>query len=86
MSEPIEKPMEETGDDRRSFLRKCGTYAAVTPAAVTFLLSTSMSSKAIAASAGRPAVPPGKGRSGPPPGKGPGGRKPNRREPPGHLR
>ena len=39
-------------DDRRSFLKKAGTFAAVTPPAVTFLLSTSMSSKAIAASGG----------------------------------
>lgn len=41
-------------DDRRAFLAKCGKYAAITPPAVTFLLSTSMSSKAIAASGGRP--------------------------------
>ena len=39
-------------DDRRSFLKKCGTFAVVTPPAVTFLLSTSMSSKAIAKSGG----------------------------------
>ena len=38
--------------DRREFLRKAGTFAAVTPPAVTFLLSTSMSSKAIAKSGG----------------------------------
>jgi hypothetical protein len=43
-----------SGEDRRDFLKKCGTFAAVTPPAVTFLLSTSMSSKAIAASSGRP--------------------------------
>ena len=41
-------------DHRRDFLKKCGAFAAVTPPAVTFLLSTSMSSKAIAASSGRP--------------------------------
>ncbi|RST30068.1 hypothetical protein HMF7854_03920 [Sphingomonas ginkgonis] len=41
-------------DDRRDFLKKCGTFALVTPPAVTFLLSTSMSSKAIAASSGKP--------------------------------
>ena len=40
-------------DNRRTFLKKCGTFALVTPPAVTFLLSTSMSSKAIAASSGR---------------------------------
>jgi hypothetical protein len=45
---------EQRGDDRRDFLKKCGTFAAVTPPAVTFLLSTSMSSKAIAASGGKP--------------------------------
>lgn len=39
-------------EERREFLKKCGKFAAVTPPAVTFLLSTSMSSKAIAASAG----------------------------------
>lgn len=42
----------KTGDDRRDFLKKCGTFAAITPPAVTFLLSTTMSSKAIAASGG----------------------------------
>ena len=47
------KPVE----DRREFLRKTGTFAAVTPAAVTFLLSTSMSSRAIAASGGSPGNP-----------------------------
>jgi len=51
MLDDNEKP---SGDDRRDFLKKCGTFAAVTPPAVTFLLSTSMSSKAIAASSGRP--------------------------------
>ncbi len=42
----------EQKDDRREFLRKAGTFAAVTPAAITFLLSTSMSSQAIAKSGG----------------------------------
>lgn len=49
------------GDDRRNFLKKCGTFAAVTPPAVTFLLSTSMSSKAIAASSGTVSYKPGNG-------------------------
>ena len=40
-------------EDRREFLRKAGTFAAITPPVVTFLLSTSMSSRAIAASSGR---------------------------------
>ena len=39
-------------DDRRDFLKKCGKFALVTPPAVTFLLSTSLSSKAIAGSGG----------------------------------
>ena len=42
------------GDDRRDFLKKCGKFALVTPPTVSFLLSTSMSSRAIAASSGRP--------------------------------
>ena len=47
-------------DDRREFLKKTGKFAAVPPA-VAFLLSTSMSSKAIAASSGKPATRPGNG-------------------------
>ena len=47
-------------DDRREFLKKTGRFAAVPPA-VAFLLSTSMSSKAIAASSGQPATRPGNG-------------------------
>jgi len=50
----LDENPKPSGDDRRDFLKKCGTFAAVTPPAVTFLLSTSMSSKAIAASSGRP--------------------------------
>ena len=50
----LDEDPKPSGDDRRDFLKKCGTFAAVTPPAVTFLLSTSMSSKAIAASSGRP--------------------------------
>lgn len=38
--------------DRRTFLRSCGRFAAVTPPAVTLLLSTSLNSGAIAASGG----------------------------------
>ena len=37
-------------DDRREFLKKCGRFAAVTPTAVTLMLSTSQTSGAIAAS------------------------------------
>lgn len=35
-------------DDRRAFLKTCGRFAAVTPPVMTLLLSTSLSSKAIA--------------------------------------
>jgi hypothetical protein len=66
----------EATDDRREFLKKCGRFAVITPPAVTFLLSTSMSSKAIAASSGRPghgfgdtnhdhSGPPGQGKTSP---------------------
>ena len=50
-----------TGDDRRDFLKKCGTFAAVTPPAITFLLSTTMSSEAIAHSSGSSGGKPGNG-------------------------
>ena len=43
----------EADSERRAFLKDCGRYAAITPPAVTMLLSTAMSSKAIAASSGR---------------------------------
>lgn len=36
--------------DRREFLKKCGKFAAVTPPAITMLLSTSLTSNAIAKS------------------------------------
>ncbi|YCI04586.1 hypothetical protein M1D34_22335 [Ensifer sp. D2-11] len=42
-----QSPSEE---DRREFLKTCGRFAAVTPPAVTMLLSTSLTSNAIAAS------------------------------------
>ena len=37
-------------EDRRKFLATCGKFAAVTPPAITMLLSTSLNSKAIARS------------------------------------
>ncbi|EIG56175.1 hypothetical protein Bra1253DRAFT_00783 [Bradyrhizobium sp. WSM1253] len=40
-------------DDRREFLRSCGRFAAVTPPTITALLSTSLTSSAIASSDGR---------------------------------
>jgi hypothetical protein len=48
---------------RREFLKKCGRFAAITPPAVTFLLSTTLKSKAIAASSGSPGRSGGKGQS-----------------------
>lgn len=37
-------------EDRREFLKSCGKFAVVTPPAMTLLLSTSLSSTAIARS------------------------------------
>ena len=39
-------------DDRRAFLKTCGKFAAVTPPVMTLLLSTSLTSGAIASSGG----------------------------------
>lgn len=79
-------PTSDTSDteenrDRRDFLAKCGQFAAITPPAVTFLLSTSLTSKAIAASSGRPSHGSHGGKSdhgpsGGKPGNGPSGNKP----------
>lgn len=43
-------------DDRQEFLRSCGRFASVTPPTITALLSTSLSSTAIASSDGRRGV------------------------------
>lgn len=40
-------------EDRRKFLATCGKFAAVTPPAITMLLSTSLNSTAIAHSGGK---------------------------------
>ena len=48
--DPLSSPENE---DRRKFLASCGKFAAVTPPAVTMLLSTSLTSDAIAQSGGR---------------------------------
>jgi hypothetical protein len=40
-------------EDRRKFLATCGKFAVVTPPAITLLLSTSLTSDAIAASGGK---------------------------------
>ncbi|THK35370.1 hypothetical protein EHS39_25500 [Ensifer sp. MPMI2T] len=48
-----EEPEERTArgeEDRREFLKKCGRFAATTPPLVTMLLSTSLTSDAIAKS------------------------------------
>jgi hypothetical protein len=48
-----EAPESEASADRRKFLAACGKFAIVTPPAITLLLSTSLSSTAIAHSSGR---------------------------------
>jgi hypothetical protein len=42
-------PLDE---DRRKFLAACGKFAAITPPALTILLSTSLNSEAVAKSGG----------------------------------
>jgi hypothetical protein len=42
----------EANEDRRKFLVRCGKFAAVTPPAITLLLSTSLNSPAVAKSGG----------------------------------
>lgn len=48
-----EQSTPEADADRRKFLASCGKFAAVTPPAITMLLSTSLNSNAITGSAGR---------------------------------
>ncbi|MCP3388883.1 hypothetical protein NLM27_08855 [Bradyrhizobium sp. CCGB12] len=43
---------EQENDDRREFLKACGKFAVVTPPAMAALLSTSLTSTAIAHSGG----------------------------------
>lgn len=43
----------QADQDRRRFLAACGRFSVVTPPAITLLLSTSLSSQAIAISGGR---------------------------------
>jgi len=45
-----ENETPSSSNDRREFLKKCGRFAAVTPPAITMLLSTSLTSNAIAKS------------------------------------
>lgn len=58
--------------DRRDFLAKCGRFAVITPPTVTMLLSTSLTSQAIAKSGGGKGNEPGAnpGHGGTPPGHG----------------
>jgi hypothetical protein len=44
--------MTDEEEDRRKFLATCGRFAAVTPPALTVLLSTSLTSNAVAGSMG----------------------------------
>ena len=46
-------PQMSADEDRRKFLASCGRFAAVTPPAITLLLSTSLNSTAIAGSGGK---------------------------------
>ena len=50
---PPSEPRMAADEDRRKFLENCGKFAVVTPPAITFLLSTSLTSTAIAGSAGQ---------------------------------
>ena len=73
-------PPADGAADRREFLAKCGRFAIVTPPAVTLLLSTSLTSDAIAKSGGGEGKgPPGRDGDGPPGrnGDGPPGRGKN---------
>ncbi|KRQ17346.1 hypothetical protein [Bradyrhizobium manausense] len=45
--------IDQQDDDRREFLKICGKFAIVTPPAITALLSTSLTSTALAQSGGR---------------------------------
>jgi hypothetical protein len=54
MEDPTANAQPPSNDnDRRDFLKKCGRFAAITPPAVTMLLSTTLNSKAIAGTSGR---------------------------------
>lgn len=45
--------LDTENEERREFLKSCGRFAAVTPPAMALLLSTSLTSTAIATSGGR---------------------------------
>jgi hypothetical protein len=46
----MRKDRSRTDHDRREFLARCGKFSAITPPAITALLSTSLNSDAIARS------------------------------------
>lgn len=48
--------LEGEAQARRDFLKSAGKFAAVTPPAIVLLLGTTLGSKAIAASSGRPGL------------------------------
>jgi hypothetical protein len=52
MKSEVQGNAYDTDEDRRKFLAACGKFAVVTPPAVTTLLSTSLTSPAIAHSSG----------------------------------
>jgi len=53
MPDPVERDESNAADeDRRRFLATCGRFAGTVPPAMVMLLSTSLSSKAIAKSSG----------------------------------
>lgn len=45
--------LDTDSEERREFLKSCGKFAAVTPPAMALLLSTSLTSTAIAGSGGK---------------------------------
>jgi hypothetical protein len=53
MTEINSSPDIDANEDRRKFLASCGKFAVVTPPAITLLLSTSLTSDAIAGSNGK---------------------------------
>ena len=55
------EPVTPLDDDRRKFLAACGKFAVITPPTLAVLLSTSLSSKAIANSSGGGKPHPGHG-------------------------
>jgi hypothetical protein len=60
MTDPREDRLPaKADDDRRKFLASCGKFAAITPPAITMLLSTSLNSEAIAHSGGAGGYPRG---------------------------